>query len=263
MEEAQKLEAAEPEVTLTPAEETEMKAMIEANVFYGHAKSKTNPKNRPHIAATKSGVEIIDLLKTIKATEAVAKLIKDKVSKGGTILFVGTTSAAKFAVKETAVKLGMPYVTERWLGGTLTNFKTISSRVSYFKKLEDDKKTGRWEKYTKKERVGIDRELSRFEKVLRGISAMDKMPAAVFVADLGTNEIAAHEARRMKIPSIALVNTTSDPDLVNYAIPANDRNSKSVVYILSKIEAAVEEGRKAAKAAEDAKIVNVTKTQSA
>lgn len=247
---------AEPEVVLTPKEEAEMKAMIDANIFYGHVKSRTNPKMRGSIAATRSGVEVIDLMKTMKSLESVSKLIKEKVKNGGSILFVGTTPAAKFAVKETAVKLSMPYVVERWLGGTLTNFKTIGSRVSHFKKLEDDKLSGRLVKYTKKERVGIDRELSRFEKLLRGISNMDKMPAAVFIADLGTNEIAAHEAKRMRIPSIGLVNTTSDPDLVNYPIPANDRNSKSIVYILAQIEKAVEEGRAMARAAEEAKIAN-------
>lgn len=263
VDESQKADAPEQEVTLTSAEEAEMKAMIENHVFYGHAKSKTNPKNRKNIAATRSGIEVIDLLKTMKSLENVSKLIKDKVSKGGTILFVGTTPAAKFAIKETAVRLGMPYIIERWLGGTLTNFKTISSRVAHFKKLEDDKKTGRWEKYTKKERVGIDRELNRFEKLLRGISNMDRNPSLVFVADLGTNEIAAHEAKRMKIPSIAIVNTTSDPDLVDYAIPANDRNSKSISYILSKIETAVSEGRAAAKAAEEARLVNAANTPKA
>lgn len=244
-----------PEIKLTSEEESRMKAMIEANIFYGHVKSKTNPKMRANIVSTKSGVEVIDLLKVMKALDAATKLIKEKVAKGGTVLFVGTTPAAKFAVKETAVKLGMPYVTERWLGGTLTNFKTISSRVGYFKKLEDDKNTGRLGKYTKKERVGIDRELARFEKLLRGIEKLDRMPGVVFVADMGTNEIASTEAKRMKIPSVGLVNTNTDPDLLDYPIPANDRNSKSVSFILSAIEEAVLEGKAAAKAAEEAKVV--------
>lgn len=250
------LEASEPEVKLTSEEETRMRAMIEANVFYGHVKSKTNPKMRVNIASTKSGVEVIDLLKVMKALDAATKLIKDKVSKGGTVLFVGTTPAAKFAVKATAVKLGMPYVTERWLGGTLTNFKTISSRVGYFKKLEEDKNTGKLlSKYTKKERLDIDRELARFEKLLRGIETLDRMPAVVFVADMGTNQIASEEAKRMKIPSVGLVNTNTDPDLLDFPIPANDRNSKSVSYVISAIENAIMEGKAAQKAAEEAKVV--------
>lgn len=243
------------DVKLTADEEAKMKAMIEANIFYGHARSRTNPKMRPNILSTKSGVEVIDLLKTMKALDAALKLIKDKVAKGGSVLFVGTTPAVKTAVKATAQKLGMPYVTDRWLGGTLTNFKTISSRVAHFKKLEEDKNAGRLSKYTKKERIDIDRELARFEKLLRGIESLDRMPGVVFVADMSVNQIASREANRMKIPSVGLINTNIDPDLVDYPIPANDRNSKSIAYILNEIERAVAEGRASAKAAEEAKLV--------
>ncbi len=246
-------EKAEPEAALTPAEESRMKEMLDNNVFYGHIKSRTNPKMRPHITSTKSGVEVIDLLKTMSAVDRAAEAIKEKVRRGGTVLFVGTSAAAKMAVKDVAIRLGMPYVTQRWLGGTLTNFKTINTRVNHFKKLEEDKATGKLIKYTKKERLNIDVELAKFDRFMRGIEKMDKLPSIVIVADLGENEIVAREARRMKIPSVGFVNTTGNPDAVDYPIPANDRNPKSISLILSYLEKAVVDGKQLALVDEQAR----------
>jgi len=244
---------AEPEVALTQAEESRMKEMLDSNVFYGHVKSRTNPKMRSYIASTKSGVEVIDLLKTSGAVDRAAEAIKEKVRRGGTVLFVGTSSAAKFATKDVASRLMMPYVTQRWLGGTLTNFKTINTRVNHFKKLEEDKATGKLIKYTKKERLNIDIELLKFDRFMRGIEKMDKLPSIVVVADLGENEIVAREARRMKIPVVGFVNTTGNPDLVDYSIPANDRNPKSVALILAYLEKAVTDGKQMAVGDEQAR----------
>lgn len=251
-------EKAEPEVVLTPVEESRMKEMLDNNVFYGHIKSRTNPKMRPYIASTKSNVEIIDLIKTMSGVLKAAEIVKEKVRRGGTVLFVGTSSAAKFAVKDVASRLLMPYVTQRWLGGTLTNFKTINTRVNHFRKMEEDKATGKLIKFTKKERLNMDVELAKFDRFMRGIEKMDKLPSIVVVTDLGENGIVAREARRMKIPVIGFVNTTSDPDHVDYPIAANDRNPKSVALILSYLEKAVAEGKTLATTDEAARLARVT-----
>jgi len=234
--------SAEPEVVLSAAEEAALKTMIENHVFYGHTKSKTNPKMRANILSTKSGVEIIDLMRTMKQLEVAYTFIKEKVKSGGSVLFVGTTPATKITTKETAIRLGMPYVVERWLGGTLTNFKTISTRVNHFKKLLEDRAAGRLQKYTKKERLDIDVELAKMDKFFSGVVSMDRLPAAVVITDLGAGNIVADEARITKVPSVAFVNTNCDPDKVNFAIASNDRNSKSVVFLLAQIEKAVKDG---------------------
>jgi len=250
--------SAEPEVVLTPAEEAMLKTMIEHNVFYGHSKSRTNPKMRPFVLSAKSGVQIVDLMKTMSQLDKAVAMVKDKVRLGGSVLFVGTTPATKFIVKETAQRLQMPYVTTRWLGGTLTNFKTILTRINHFKKLEEDKVAGRLQKYTKKERVMIDVELSKLDRFFRGIVGLDKLPSAVVITELGDGEIAAREAKLTKIPAVAFVNTNRDPDLVKYPIASNDRNSKSVAFLLSHIEKAVVEGR-VAKEADAAKLAEKAK----
>lgn len=240
--------ADESEAALTPVEEETMKNMIDSHVFYGHLKSKTNPKMKPNIVSTKSGVEIIDLVKTMKQLDEAAEFIKSKVKAGGNVLFVGTTPASKAVVKETAERLEMPYVVERWLGGTFTNFKTISDRINHFKKLTEDKEAGRLQKYTKKERLDIDTELAKLDKFFGGIVEMDKLPAVVFISDLGAEETPAKEAKITGIPSVALVNTNCDPEKVTHPISANNRNTQSITLILSRLEKAISEGKSARKA---------------
>lgn len=226
-----------PEVAaLNADEEALLKEMMSAAVFYGLTKSRTQPKMRPYIISTRAGIEIIDLLKTIEALGKVTQVIKDILKNKGLILTVGTTPAVKQAVKGFARRLGSPHVTERWLGGTLTNFKTISQRINYFKKLKSDKAAGALDKYTKKERMLIDLELGKLETLLSGIEDMDKLPALVFVIDLKAEEGAAREAKRMNIPIVALVNTNANPDLADYPIPANTRNPQSVQLLLSYLE---------------------------
>lgn len=243
----------EAEVALTSAEEEKIKSMVENHVFYGHLKNRTNPKMKASILSTKSGVEIIDLKKTSEQLDKAATFIKNKVKNGGNVLFVGTTPTSKFTVKETAIRTGMPYVVERWLGGTLTNFKTIRDRVNHFKKLKQDKEAGNLQKYTKKERLDIDEELIKLERFFGGIVDMDKLPSVIFIADINADDIVAREARKTGTPSVAFVNTNSDPEKVDYPIPANNRNSESVALLLSTIEKAVEEG-KTARAEQEAKI---------
>lgn len=233
---AEETETPATDVSLSAEEEARMREMMVAGVFYGYTKSRTEPKMRRFIVSTRAGVEIIDLVKTMQALNDAAEVLNESIKNGGSILFIGTTPAVKSAVLLIAGKLGMPYVTERWLGGTLTNFKTISERVKYFKKLKADKEAGNLDKYTKKERVLIDQELSKLEKYFGGIESMERLPAMVVIVDLKAHEIAAREARKMKIPIVAFVNTNSDPDLADYPIPANTRSAKSVELLLAYLE---------------------------
>ncbi len=246
------------EVVLTPSDEARLKSMMENGLFYGLSKARTNPKMKPYIASAKAGVQIIDLLKTMEILDKSLKFIKDKIKAGGLVLFVGVTPASKSIVKSTAEKLGMPYVAERWLGGTLTNFKTISERINHMKKLRSDKESGALEKYTKKERLEFDRELERLLKLFGGIELLERLPAAVVIFDLKNSEIAANEAKRMNIPAIAFLNTNANPDLVAYPVPVNDKNIKSIEFLMSAIEVSVLEAKKEKAAIEAAtsEIVN-------
>lgn len=245
------------EVVLSSDDEMHLRLMMEASVFYGHGRSRTNPKMRPYILATRSGMEVINLIKTMEALDKATKAIEGAIKAGGTVLLVGTTPATKNAVKDTAIRLGLPYVTERWLGGTLTNYGTISERIARFRKLKADRAAGKLEKYTKKERLDIDKELVKLEELFGGVETLEGMPSLVVVTDLRENEIAAREAKRMHIPVVGVVNTNGNPDIVDFSIPANDRSPKSIALLLSYIEKAVERARNAALAASSAKKTEV------
>ena len=165
--------------------------------------------------------------------------------KNNSILVTGTTPSAKKSVEEMAKRLGLPYVTERWLGGTLTNFKTLAKRIAYFKKLKSDKESGRLDKYTKKERLGFDREINKLSTMFSGVEKMESLPEVLFVVDANENLTAVREARKLKIPIVAIANTDTNPDIVDYLIPANDRSKSSIDWILARFEKAVLEAREA------------------
>jgi len=239
-------DAQKPEMVLDPEEAEVLHAMMEAGLFYGLNRSKTNPKMKPYLSSTKSGIEIINLIQTLKSLESASKVLKEKIKSGGLPLIVGTTPAVKASVKELGTKFGVPFVIERWLGGTLTNFKTITSRVQYLKKLRIDRESGKLEKYTKKEKLNFEREMGKLDRLFSGLGAMDKMPAVVIIFDLKNHEVAAKEARRMKVISIAVSNTNVDPETVDYPIISNDRNPKSIEFISSYLSKAIEEGKKEA-----------------
>ncbi len=218
---------------LSPQEEELFSQMMEVGVFYGRLKTKTNPLMREYILATRAGFEVIDLKKTIVALRETAEFIQEAVKANkGPILLVGTTPAAKPAVKEIAAKLDLPAVTERWLGGTLTNFKIIGERINQFTKAKTDRAAGKFEKYTKKERLELDRDLTRSEILFGGIEKMERLPALILITDLSVNTLAAREAKKVGIPVVAFTNTDADPRLADYKIPANDKNSKSVKLLL-------------------------------
>ena len=232
------------EPALTAEEEELFREMIEVGVFYGRSKARTSPLMKEYVLATRAGFEVIDLKQTIAALENVAGFVKGKAGADkGLILLVGTSPAAKAVVKEMANSLDLPAVTERWLGGTLTNFKIISERINKFRKLKADIAAGKFEKYTKKERLELDKELARSEILFGGIEKLERLPPLILIADLATNTLAAKEAKRTGIPVIALVNTDADPRLADYVIPANDKNPKSIKLLLDYLAEAIVKAR--------------------
>ena len=210
--------------------------MMKAGVHLGHRVSRLHPKMKDYIFGVRNTIHIIDLEKTVVEFEKALNFIKELVEKKGTILLVGTKTPLKRIVKETAIECDIPYVNERWLGGTFTNFKVILKRIEYFRELERKQKEGELEKYTKKERVDFDKELKKLELKFGGIKNLNKIPEAVFVCDVRKDILAVKEARVKGVKIIAIVDTNVDPNLVDYPIPANDDAITSVRYILGKVK---------------------------
>src|SRR5216110_405957 len=198
---------------------------------------------KPYIFDARNGIHIIDLSKTLNQLEAACNFLHATVSKGGKVLFVGTKKQAQQAVKETAKECGQYYVTERWLGGTLTNFQTIKRSIARLKQIEKMEADGSINNYVKQEQSVLRREAARLVKYFDGIRAMDKFPGAMFVVDIKREHNAIAEARRLKIPVVAIVDTNCDPDLVNYPIAGNDDAIRSVRVVLAAIMQAVNDGR--------------------
>ena len=226
-----------------PANLPVLEEMSKTGLFLGHQKSKTHPRMRPFIFTTRNGLEIIDLSQTLQALEQALDFIKSKVAAGGSVLLVGTTPASKAVTEEFAKKLNFPYVTERWLGGTLTNFKTLAKRIAYFKKLRSDRQAGKFDKYTKKERLDFDREIAKLTLKFSGTENMEILPQVMFVVDANAHIAAIREAKRTNIPVVGVVNTDVDPAAVDYPIPANDRSRTGLEWIFAKLESAINEAR--------------------
>ncbi len=216
--------------------------LLEAGVHFGHLKKKWNPKMLPYIFAEKNGIHIIDLNKTIEGLDEAAAALKSIAKSGKKIMFVATKKQAKEIVVEAAVKTNMPYVTERWLGGMLTNFSTIRKSVKKMLSIEKMLQDGTMDSVTKKERLTLTRSKEKMEKVLGGISQMGRVPAALFMVDISHEHIALAEAKRLGISTFAMVDTNSDPTKVDFAIPANDDATKSIAIITQYLTAAILEG---------------------
>ncbi len=221
-----------------------MKEVLEAGTHFGHQTRRWNPKMKPYIFTTRNGIHIIDLQQTVKLFDAAYDFIVNVVADGGTVLFVGTKKQAQEIIKEEAEKAGMPYVNFRWLGGTLTNFRTIRKSVDKLKKIEEMESEGVMERLPKKEKMRLLRRKEKLERVLNGIRDMEKLPQAVFVVDTKNEEIAVMEAKKLSIPVVGIVDTNADPDLIDYIIPGNDDAIRSIKLFTSKIREAVEEGLK-------------------
>lgn len=232
--------------------------LLEAGVHFGHLKKKWNPKMLPYIFAEKKGIHIIDLNKTVECLQETAAAMKAIARSGKKILFVGTKKQAKDIVNESAKKVNMPFVTERWLGGMLTNFNTVRKSVKKMQSIEKMLGDGSFDNITKKERLTLSRDKDKMEKVLGGIAQLGRVPAALFIVDIGHEHIALAEAKRLGIATFGVVDTNCDPNKVDFAIPANDDATKSIAIIVNYITAAIAEGLAERQAAKDEEVDEMT-----
>ncbi len=216
--------------------------LLEAGVHFGHLKKKWNPKMLPYIFAEKKGIHIIDLNKTVEGLQEAAAALKSIAKSGKKIMFVATKKQAKEIVTECAQRVNMPYVTERWLGGMLTNFNTVRKSVKKMQSIEKMLNDGTLDSITKKERLTLARDKEKMEKVLGGIAQISRVPAALFMVDIGHEHIALAEARRLGITTFGMVDTNCDPNKVEFSIPANDDATKSIAIVTNYIVAAIAEG---------------------
>lgn len=210
--------------------------MLKAGMHFGRKKTVFNPKMKKYVFTVKEGICIIDLLKTQSELRALSDQLKKIMADGGLVLFVGLTKQSSDSIKELANTLNMPYVIDRWLGGTLTNFKIISGRVKKMEEMEKEQKNNELGKYTKKERLLFERELKKMEVRFGGLRKLTRLPDVVFVSSLKESALPVHEAGRMKIKVMAIANTDSDPEEVEQVVPANDRSKKSIDLILDALK---------------------------
>ena len=227
-----------------------MKSLLEAGVHFGHQTRRWNPKMARYIFTERNGIYIIDLQKTVKKVEEAYSFLRETAAAGETILFVGTKKQAQDAIKEEATRANMFFVNERWLGGLLTNFKTIETRIKRLKELEKMAEDGTFEVLPKKEVIGLRHEMDKLEKYLGGIKDMPKMPGAIVIVDPKKEKIAIQEAHKLGIPVVATVDTNCDPDEVDFPIPANDDAIRAVKLLISKLADAVIEGAQDTEAVE-------------
>jgi small subunit ribosomal protein S2 len=225
--------------------------LLEAGVHFGHLRKKWNPKMLPYIFAEKKGIHIIDLNKTTEHLQEVAGVLKQIARSGKKIMFVGTKKQAKEIVADCARKINMPFATERWLGGMLTNFNTVRKSVKKMQSIDKMLGDGSAESLTKKERLQLQRDRDKMDKVLGGISQLGRVPAALFIIDIGHEHIALAEAKRLGITTFGIVDTNCDPNKVDFAIPGNDDATKSIAIITQYITAAIAEGLAERQAAKD------------
>jgi small subunit ribosomal protein S2 len=236
-------EAEEKRKGVSPMAVISMKALLESGVHFGHRTHKWHPGMKPYIFTERNGIHIIDLQKTVKSLEAAYNVVRDTVAEGGMVLFVGTKRQAQETVQSEAIRSGMPYVTNRWLGGMLTNWRTIRGRINEMERLERMRDRGDFERITKKEAMLHNREIERLEALLGGIRSLAKLPNAIFVIDVRREETAIHEANLLNIPVIALVDTNCDPKNVDYVVPSNDDAIRAIKLLVGKMADAALEGR--------------------
>ncbi|MGE6631427.1 30S ribosomal protein S2 [Bacillus sp. NPDC077027] len=235
-----------------------MKQLLEAGVHFGHQTRRWNPKMKRYIFTERNGIYIIDLQKTVKKVEEAYNFTKNLAADGGNILFVGTKKQAQDSVKEEAIRSGMYYVNQRWLGGTLTNFETIQKRIKRLKDIEKMQENGTFEVLPKKEVVQLKKELERLEKFLGGIKDMKGLPDALFIIDPRKERIAVAEARKLNIPIIGIVDTNCDPDEIDVVIPANDDAIRAVKLLTAKMADAILESKQGE---EEAVVEETTETE--
>src|SRR4029077_239612 len=228
---------------MQPAQGITMRQLLEAGVHFGHQNKRWNPKMKPYIFGARNGIYIVDLQKTVRLAREAFRFVSDVCSKGGSVLFVGTKKQAQDAVIEEATRSGQVHCTNLWLGGTLTTFKTIKSGIDRLKTLEKMSTDGTFEKLPKKEVAGLQNEMDKLKKNLGGIQEMSRLPGCLFVIDPKKEHIAIHEASRLGIPIVALVDTNCDPEGIDYVIPGNDDAIRSIRLFCGKVAEAAIEGK--------------------
>ncbi|MGE5072136.1 MAG: 30S ribosomal protein S2 [Anaerolineae bacterium] len=220
-----------------------MKALLESGVHFGHRINKWDPRMKPYIFTERNGIHIIDLQQTVKLLNQAYNLVRDTVANGGTVLFVGTKRQAQETIKDEATRCAMPYITERWLGGMLTNWSTMYARIQELNRLEGLRDSGEINRLTKKEGLLIQREIDRLLIRLSGVRAMKRLPDLLFVVDVGREDAAVHEANLLNIPVVALVDTNCNPHGIDYVIPSNDDAIRAIKLLVAKVADAVLEGK--------------------
>ncbi len=221
----------------------ELRDLLDAGCHFGHQSERWNPKMANYLYGEKEGIHIFDLAKTKEGLEKAMEFVQETTALGGKIIFVGTKRQAQAIVKEEAIKAKMPFITERWLGGIVTNWDNIKKSINKLKDLKAQKESGELKKYTKKENILIDREISRLERFFGGLADLEELPAAIFVVDVKKEKAAIQEAAKKNIKIVAIVDSNSDPDLVDWAIPANDDAVGSIKLIVESIGRVAKEGR--------------------
>ena len=219
-----------------------MKALLESGVHFGHRTHKWNPGMKPYIFTERNGIHIIDLQKTAKSLEQIYSMVSQTVANGGTLLFVGTKRQAQETIETEAIRCGMPHVTNRWLGGTLTNWRTIRNRINELERLERMRDSGEFSRVTKKEGLMMQRKIDRLLSLLGGLRNLNSLPDMLFVVDVQREDTAIHEANLLNIPVVAMVDTNCDPRNVDYIIPSNDDAIRAIKLIVGKMADAVAEG---------------------
>ena len=220
-----------------------MKALLESGVHFGHRTHKWDPGMKPYIFTERNGIHIIDLQKTVKALDQAYNIVRDSVGAGGTVLFVGTKRQAQETIQMEATRSAMPSVTVRWLGGMLTNWRTIRQRINELERLERMRDRGEFERLTKKEALNLNRQIERLDMLLGGIRSMARLPELLFVVDVHREQTAIHEANLLNIPVIAMVDTNCNPNNIDYVIPSNDDAIRAIKLLVSKMADAVLEGK--------------------
>lgn len=223
--------------------EVDLEKLLQAGVHFGHQAKRWHPKMAAYIWTTRDGVHIFDLVKTAECLRRAAQFVKERVASGDSIIFVGTKRQARAIIKEEATRCGAYYISERWLGGLITNWNQVKKSIDKLVEMKEKKKAGEYEKYTKKENILIDREISRLERFFGGLVGLEGIPEVIFVVDISREKAAVKEAKEKGVKVVALVDTDSNPEVVDYLIPGNDDAVRSVKLIVSTMADAVEEGK--------------------
>lgn len=221
-----------------------LEEMLEAGLHFGHRRQRWNPKVAPYVFGIREGVHIFDLEKTRDLLLAACEELKERASRGELILLVGTKQQASGIIKATGESLGLPYLSECWIGGLLTNFSQVKKSIEKLSRMKKEREEGEYKKFTKKEQLILDREITTLTRKFGGVANLDRLPDALFIVDVHKESTAVAEARRAGIPIVGVVDTNSDPTIIDYPIPANDDSTKSVEFIMEKIGEAIELGQK-------------------